>query len=67
MSKDKKIGCDSDDPDNDKHNWPEYTDNEGGDEIQACLKCEVTFFGYPHRTECYACNQAEYDLDRQHI
>lgn len=60
------VGCYSEDPEHDKHNWPEYTHNEDGDQVLTC-KCSVTFFGYAHRKECYACNKAEYDLDRQHI
>ncbi|MDH5257010.1 MAG: hypothetical protein OEX07_03350 [Gammaproteobacteria bacterium] len=51
------VGCYSEDPDNDKHNWPEYTHNEDGDQVLTC-KCGVDFFGYLHRETCCACRDA---------
>lgn len=51
----KYTGIYSKDPDNDPHNWPEYTTNENGDECSKCISCNVDFFGYRSRTLCYKC------------
>lgn len=48
-------GANSKDPDNCKHNWPEYTTNENGDEINECPVCNVSFFGFYSRYKCYVC------------
>lgn len=52
----QNIGCYSNDPDNDKHNWPEYSSNENGDEVSTCQECGVDFFGYANRVLCYHCH-----------
>lgn len=53
-----KLGCESPDADHCKHNWPEYTTHEGGDEINKCLDCKVSFFGFINRLKCYVCAYA---------
>jgi len=55
MNKNEKTGCNSVDPGNDKHNWPEYTQNEGGDEVILC-RCGVSFFGFSYRKKCWVCH-----------
>ena len=56
MDSQLNIGCESENPENDPHNWPEYKDNEYGDEIIKCNNCNIYFFGFVHRIVCYKCN-----------
>lgn len=40
---------------NSEHHWPEYLNNETGDEITICIKCRTFFYGYGWRLKCYKC------------
>lgn len=41
---------------NSKYHWPEYLNNEYGDEIKTCNKCKIDFYGYKCRVYCYVCS-----------